>query len=187
MGAHKAKMQLFLLLTLLALAACAVTPQAPEKVQPHPVFPPPPDEPRFIYERSLYTSADILQDSDADVFRRFVTGEKQAGEAFSKPYDVAVHEGRIYVSDSVRRVVFMFDVPGKRFSQIGSDDPGSLHLPLGLDVDGNGNLYVCDATTKYVQVYDASGKYLRQLAGPDWLRRPSGIAVAPAGAMPWFA
>lgn len=181
MGAQKIRMRLFLLLTTLMLAACAMTPQAPEKAQPHPVFPPPPDEPRFVYERSLYTSADVLQDSDIDTFRRFVTGEKKAGEAFSKPYGVAVHQGRVYVSDSVRRVVFMFDLPGKRFAQIGSDDPGSLRLPLGLDVDANGNLYVCDATTKYVQIYDASGKYLRQLAGSDWLRRPSGLAVTPSG------
>ncbi|MEO7321054.1 MAG: 6-bladed beta-propeller, partial [Burkholderiales bacterium] len=181
MGAQSATMSLFLLLATIAIGACTVAPRTPETAQPHPVFPPPPEEPRFIYERSLYSSADMLQDSDTDTFRRFVTGEKRAGEAFAKPYGVAVHQGRVYVSDTVRRVVMMFDVPGKRFAQIGGDDPGSLRLPLGLDVDGAGNLYVCDGTTKYVQVYDSSGKYLRQFAGPEWLHRPTGLAVTRTG------
>ncbi len=163
------------------LAGCTTVPQGPEKPQAIPAFPPPPEEPRFIYERTLHTSADVLQDGESDAFRRYVTGEKRIGEALSKPYGIAVRNGRVYVSDTVRRAVMMFDTVAHQFAQIGTDDPGSLHLPLGLDTDAAGNLYVCDGTTKVVEVYDPTGRHLRQLAGTSWLHRPSGIAVSPTG------
>src|SRR3990167_8341772 len=47
---------------ILLLAACAVS--APPAVKPPeiPVFPSPPDEARFIYERTLYSSADVVKE-----------------------------------------------------------------------------------------------------------------------------
>lgn len=169
------------LMAIVALAACTTTQQTPQRVQEHPAFPAPPEQPRFIFERSLYTSADVTMDSDTDTFRRLVTGEKKMGEALAKPYGVAVHQGRVYVSDTVRRLVMVFDTLHKSFTQLGDTDPGSLRMPLGLDVDAAGNLYVCDGTTKFVHIYDSAGKYLRQLGGPEWFRRPSGLAVTRTG------
>jgi len=163
------------------IVGCAAVPEGPAKPKTIPVFPPPPEAARFIYERTLYSSADVIQDSNSDTFRRLVTGEKKVGEAFAKPYGIAVRQGRVYVSDTVRHSVMLFDFPAKRFELIGTDDPGSVRLPLGLDIDAAGNVYVCDGTTKQVHVFDASGKHLRQLAGREWLKRPSGIAVQPNG------
>lgn len=181
MKKHISRTALFGILQLvgvLLLAACAApTTQAPTEAIP--VFPPPPDEARFIYERTLYSSADVVkEDKNADL-RRLLTGEStRSGEGLAKPYGVAVFHGRVYISDTAQRSVAVFDIPGQRFFWIGEDEIGKLVVPMGLDVDGKGNLYVVDNAAKLVQVYDTDGKYLRTLAGDaKWFSRPSGIAV----------
>lgn len=147
-----------------------------------PVFPRPPDEPRFYYERTLYSSADVVLEDSKTRLRRSFTGESRVGEALAKPYGVAVYHGRVYVSDTVERAVMVFDIPGQRFFRIGENEPGQLAMPIGLDVDGQGNLYVVDASAKQVLVYDKNGKYLRTLADSKSFLRPSGVAVDAEGA-----
>ena len=168
---------------VLLLAACAAPPP-PGKAPEIPVFPPPPEKARFIYERTIYGSADIAKvDKDA-AWRLFLTGESTvSSEGLSKPYGVAVFHGRVYVSDTARASVAVFDIPGQRFFRIGDDDErGRLVTPIGLDVDGMGNLYVVDNSAKRVQVYDPDGKHLRTLAGDaPWFVRPAGIAVDASG------
>lgn len=173
------------LLGLTLLAAC-VAPTAQNAAKPViPVFPMPPDEARFIYERTLFSSADVVkEDKNADL-RRMLTGEPRVGEGMGKPYGVAAYKGRIYVSDTALRAIVVFDIPGQRFFKIGDDanDPrGKLLSPFGLDVDGNGNVYVVDAGSKSVKVYDPDGKYLREIARNVGFSRPIGIAVDAAGA-----
>jgi len=165
------------LILAVALGGCVSVPESPKTVQETPVFPPPPDEPRFIYERSLYSSADVVPDESASKFKRLVTGEQVEGEGLAKPYGIAVHHGRVYVGDTARHAVLVFDIPEKRFFMIGEDDPGALSLPLGLDVDRQGDLYVSDGTTKKIMVYNRDGKFLRAIGGPAWFHRPVGIAV----------
>jgi DNA-binding beta-propeller fold protein YncE len=163
------------------LGAGCVTVQTDAPKAEIPVFPPPPDEARFYYERSLYSSADVVKEDKNDALRRALTGELRTGEFLGKPYGVAAYKGRVYVSDTLNRNVFAFDIPGQRFFKIGEGDTGTLATPVGLDVDGKGILYVVDNKTRYVQVYDGDGKYLRSLGGPKWFAKPSGIAVDEAG------
>jgi|CXWL01.1.fsa_nt_gi DNA-binding beta-propeller fold protein YncE len=164
---------------ILLLASCAVSTPQSTKPQEIPVFPPPPDEARFIYERTLYSSADVVkEDKNADL-KRLLVGEARVGEGLGKPYGVAVFHGRVYVSDTSAHSVAVFDIPGQRYFKIGDDEElGKLRTPIGLDVDGKGNLYVVDTGARVVQVYDPEGKFLRTLAGDgSWFVRPSGIAV----------
>lgn len=145
------------------------------------MFPPPPETARFYYERTLRSSADVVPDEKGAAFRRLVTGEQKTGDGMAKPYGVAVQAGKLYVADTVRKEVLLFDQAGQRFRGIGSDDPGALGMPLGLDLDAQGNLYVADGLLRRVMVYDSGGKYLRAV-GIDQLKyRPSGVAVDPAG------
>ncbi|OFZ66652.1 MAG: 6-bladed beta-propeller [Betaproteobacteria bacterium RBG_16_56_24] len=141
------------------------------------VFPLPPDEPRFYFERTIFSSADVRPDTASDKFRRALTGEQITGDGLAKPYSVAVHHGRVFVGDTVRRTVMVFDIPEQRFFTIGEEDPGGLVMPLGMDVDKQGNLYVVDAKLKKVQVYDRDGKYLRTLGETTQFHRPAGLAV----------
>lgn len=169
---------------LLALAACGVVPPASDKkpVEQQLVFPLPPDEPRFYYERTLYGSADVVPEQANSALRQALTGEgPKSGEFMGKPYAVAVREGRIYVTDSVQRWVTVFDLPGKSFYRVGDEGPGQLTKPLGVDVDRAGNVYVADATLKAIVVFDKDGNFLRKLGGEKWFDRLSSVTVDPKG------
>lgn len=172
------------LIGLLLLAACAAPPEAPQSLKAPEIlaFPAPPEEPRFIFERSLYDSTDVVAE-DADFkLRQLFTGEgAKGGKGMAKPYAVAVFQGRVFVSDSAQRFVSVFDLPNQRFYTIGDDGPGQLTKPLGLDVDRAGNLYVADATAKVVVVFDKDGKFLRRIGGAKWFTRLASVTVDPKG------
>ncbi len=165
------------------LPGCMQAPVAPKDATPRAlVFPAPPDEPRFVFERSIRSSADILPVESASELRRLVTGEQASGEALSKPYAVAVYRGRIYVSDTVARFVRVFDVPQGKQYRIGEEEgPGQLLKPVGLDVDAAGNLYVADISARAVLVYGPDRRYLRRIGGEKWFSRLSSVTVDPAG------
>lgn len=168
----------------LLLQSCAQAPSATKDATPREiVFPAPPDDPRFVFERSIRSSADILPAEAGSELRRLVTGEQAGGEALSKPYAVAVYRGRIFVSDTVARYVRVFDVPAGKQSKIGDEEGvGQLIKPIGLDVDAAGNLYVADIGSKAVMVYGADGRFLRKIGGDKWFSRLSSVTVDPAGA-----
>lgn len=168
---------------LLTGAGCAVTPPVVQKPIEIPVFPPPPEPARFIYERSIYSSADVIRDDGKTDFRRMVTGEKKVGEGLAKPYGIAVHQGRVYVTDTVKRVVMLFDFPRGTYTEIGTQADGALRLPLGIDVDAAGHVYVSDGLNRHISVYAPDGKFLRYLGSPEKLKRPAGIAIDAAGAL----
>lgn len=170
-------------LLIVALAACAPLPEKPEDAKPRGplVFPAPPDEPRFAYEWTLYTSADVIPEERESQLRRMLTGEARSGVGLTKPYAVAVHQGRIFLSDSVDRFVRVFDISQGKHFRIGDDGAGQLKKPLGLDVDRAGTLYVADATARAVMVYDRDGKFLRKIGGEKLFDRLSSVTVDPRG------
>lgn len=171
---------------LLTVSGCAQLLEQDTKVkskESRPLyFPPPPEEARFVFERAIYGSADVVSAKAETSLKKMVTGATgRANEPLSKPYAVAVHRGRIFVSDTVSRQVKVFDVPEGRYFTIGADDPGRLRKPLGIDVDAVGNLYVADATTKFIVAYDRDGKFLRQMGGPSMFDRLTSVTVDKSG------
>ena len=166
---------------LVVAAGCVTTPETREPEVRELVFPQPPDEPRFVFERTVSSSANLREDTGTDRLRRAVTGESITGRGFGKPFDVVACKGRIYVSDTVERSVMVFDVPARRFFEIGNEDPGALAQPLGINVDSECRLYVADGTRKQVHVYAPDGTFERAIGGPDWFHRLSHVAVSPDG------
>jgi DNA-binding beta-propeller fold protein YncE len=166
---------------VLALGACAVAPPRHHRTAPVVVFPPPPAKARFVFERALRSSFNVVKETSTARFRQWATGAERVSQEFAKPFGVVAEDGRVYVSDTVRRSVMVFDIRRKRFFQIGTERPGKLVMPLGLALDGQGNLYVCDGTAKRIVVYNKNGKYLRAIGGPKFFHRPSGVAVNRAG------
>ncbi len=162
------------------LAACAEAPVEQKAVKPL-VYPPPPEEPRFVFERTIRGSGDVVPDETGD-FRRLVTGESTRGEGLSKPYAVAVYRGTIFVSDTVTRFVQVYDVPAGKVRRIGDEEgQGQLIKPVGLDVDAAGRLYVADIGGKAVMIYDTDGKFLRKIGSDKWFSRLSSVTVDPEG------
>jgi len=178
----KRHLQLFYSVTIIlissfALPGCISTGENPDFKPP--VFPPPPEKARFIWERTLRASSDVREISAADRFQIFATGVSGRAYGLAKPYGLAAYKGRIYVSDTVQRSVMLFDFPNKDFKPIGIDGPGQLAKPIGLTVDkNNGDLYVADNSGKRVVVFDGDGNYLRAIGGSEILRRPSDVALS---------
>ena len=159
------------------LAACAAAPTGEDRDTGPIVYPPPPDEPRFIYERTIHGSADVVTVDSETKWRRALTGERATTVAFAKPFDVEVCHGIVFVSDTVNRKVFVFDVPHGEFRQVGAEEPGVLRKPMGLASDDECNLYVADQTGKRIVKYDQQGEYLTAFGGDDIFDRLSHVAV----------
>lgn len=168
--------------TALLLAACtsmkAVEPEEPDVL----FWPSPPDLPRFGYETTLRSAADLLEESENKRMARRLTGEAvKADPAFSKPYGVAARKGKIYITDTVSRSVAVFDVPRRKVYYMGLRAPGTLVKPSGIALDGEMRVYVADVTARQVNVYDNLGLFLRSIGKPEDLERPTGVAVNAAG------
>ena len=169
---------------ILLLAACAPPAprqeaQAPQQPQ---VYPPPPAEPRFVFERSLYGSGDVVPEDEGAALRQLLTGQgPTGGEGLYKPYAVAVSQGRVFVSDTVQRHINVFDLPNQRFYRIGDQEQGKLTKPAGLGTDRAGNLYVADSVLKAVVVFDKDGKYLHRIGGGDWFTHIGSVTIDPKG------
>ncbi len=168
-----------LLAGLVLLSGCATAPDEQGTFIP-PVYPPPPAEPRFVFERALSYNDDVEELSRAQRFKLFATGASRRLYGLVKPFDVAVSKQRVFVSDSVQRSVLLFDIPGRRFREIGTDKPGELTKPLGIDIAGN-ELFVVDASTKRVMIYDLDGNYKRSAGSKAELRRPSDVVASADG------
>lgn len=164
----------------LLLAACASTPPA-EPDFDIPVYPPPPAEPRLIWERTLLYNEDVEAATQKQRFIEYATGASRKLKGLVKPFDVAVRQGRVYVSDSVQRLILVFDIAGERFFEIGKEFEGRLAKPLGLTIGRDGTLYVADVTARKVMAYDADGVFLRAIGSPDTLQRPVDVTISPDG------
>lgn len=162
-------------LLILGLTGCA-TPQTPPE-EPPLVYPPPPAEPRFIFERTLRFNENVQRLNAADKLKRLVTGVADDLQGLVKPFDVAAWGGRVYVSDTVQSIVAVFDIRAGRYFEIGKEDPGHIDKPLGLSVSPTGELYVVDAGRKRVAVYNADGQFLRSIGDAQILDRPSDTVV----------
>lgn len=165
---------------LVALSGCASTPSQ-QSFDPNPVYPAPPDKPRFIYERTLQTNEDVEKLTGFERFKIMATGRSPQVQGLVKPYGVAVSKGRVYVTDTAQDAVLLFDIPGGRFRQFGQDEPGRLQKPIGITISKQGEVFVADVTARRVLVYNLDGTYLRTLGSNELLRRPVGVAVSPDG------
>lgn len=168
----------FLVLTAF-LFACASTPEAPT-VGPL-VYPPPPEEPRFIFERTLSFSDSVEKAKFSDRLKLLATGAPKEVRGLTKPYDVAAYKDRVYVTDTVRKAVVMFDIPGGRYLEFGNEEPGMLVKPAGIAISARDEIFVVDIGANQVLVYDLDGHYLRSIGGQSQLQRPSDVTLDPTG------
>jgi len=113
--------------------------------------------------------------------RQFAVGQTDEMRGLVKPFDVAVYKGRVYVTDSVQSKIILFDLPDKRYREFGTEKPGLLTKPLGIDISSEGELYVADISARRIMVYDLEGKFLRAIGSKDLLQRPADVALNPAG------
>ncbi len=169
-------------LAIASVTGCAVAPPPEPAAKRAPLlFPSPPDEPRYEFERAIYGSADVVLPDQQSSLRQALTGEGSTSEGLGKPYAVAVHQGRVYVSDSAERFIKVFDFTQGKYSRVGDGDPGRILKPLGIDVDRAGRLYVADASARDIKIFAPDGKYVKSIGGMKWFDRLASVTVEPGG------
>lgn len=166
----------------LALGGCTTLSDTAATARKGPLYwPPLPAQPRFVYETDLRDSNSIRAESETDRFKRLVTGKQQQTESFTKPFAVAARQGSIYVSDTEDRVIYVFDVPLRKFYAFGYRPKGHLEKPMAIALDGKMNVYVADATERRIMVYDHLGLFEHAIGSKQDLDHPVGVAVNRAG------
>lgn len=167
------------MLSALILNACSFL----ENKRPFvpPVYPPPPESPRFVFEATVRSSNDITRRTFGDKLREFATGVRVDPAGLSKPYGIAVKKGRIYVTDTQQRAITLFDLNTRQFKIFGVSGGGSVQKPLGIDVSIDDEVYVADVTSRRIFVYDLDGNFKRLFGNDLLLERPVGVSVANDG------
>lgn len=162
------------------LAGCAVTP-VPRTQAVLPMWPMPPEQPRFVYEAVLRNAASLGDGPETTRMQRLLTGADGSKASFGKPLAVAAGRGRVYVTDTEGRRVFVFDLVQRRTFSFGTRFEGALKKPAGIALDANGLVYVVDSTARRLVIYDALGLYQRHIDGSRSWARATSVAVTPAG------
>ena len=100
---------------------------------------------------------DVLKENGAFV-RRIVSG------SLSSPWDVAIHDGEIFVADRGNSSVRIFNNAGEHVRTIGEkgSGPGQFSGATSVAVSLNGELYVSDFGNSRIQVVTTQGDYIRE-------------------------
>jgi len=169
-----------------SLEAQQAKPAAPSKTAASatdrmPVWPLPPEQPRIRYLRS-YHGVDDFKTRKAPKWKSMLLGDDdrdaKPADSMVKPYGIAVSKtGRLYVTDTVARRVFVFDSEAKTVSFLGESGAAKLTKPVGVAVDGDDNVFVADATANRVFGYAPDGRLLIAIGHEGELDSPSGLAV----------
>ena len=113
---------------------------------------------------------------------QFLRGPKN--RVFASPMDVACDANDdIYVTDSVRAQVYVFDVKGKFLRAFGGAGDAHLQRPTGMQLDRKARqLFLTDTLRHQVMVFGLDGSLVRTIgrrgAGPGEFNFPTGLALA---------
>jgi sugar lactone lactonase YvrE len=149
------------------------------------VWPMPPERPRIRYLGSLTGSMDVQPPKKKGWLTKLINEEEtQRVIGLGRPAGIAIDsQGRIYVADTFRGAVFIFDLANKTLDFIGADGRGKLANPYGIAIDKNDNIYVSDTKLKRVNAYDKDGNLTASLTkiGEETIVNPAGLAIDGAG------
>lgn len=109
---------------------------------------------------------------------------RNVGGDFASPQDIVIGDRRVYVSDAIRKQVFVFDLNGNLLTRFGS----GLLFPRGLGLDPGGRLHLADGDS--VRIFTPEGMEVSRYGAGRFLhalgvaiRSQDGlIVVADAGA-----
>lgn len=147
----------------------------------YPVWPLPPEQPRIRYLRSHRSVEDFKKKQDSR-WKRLLLGNDPAArppESLIKPYGIAVAKsGRVYVTDTAARRVFVFDTEQRSVEFVGESGTGKVAKPIGVAVDDSlDRVFVADATLKRIFGYGPDGQLAIAIGTEGEFDNPSGLAA----------
>ena len=152
------------------LGGCATANKTPKT---YTFFPPSPDEPRIQFLTAFASDADLGRHRS---FADYITGEQKLADPLIKPYGLAVHDGKIFVCDTVAGTIEVFDLKKNRASYFAPVGEGKLRLPINISIDADGTRYVADTGREQVLIFSADGIFLEALGKKDEMK-PADVAV----------
>ena len=168
---------LLLLFTVLGLCGCTATVR---KLPPPPVdlvWPAGGEIPRIQFLGSISTPKDLrISPNVLQRFWGYLVGWED--DSLVAPYGVTVDSaGRIYVVDTFRRSVHLFDPAAGKFQMFPSDNV-SMTSPIDIVVDdASDRIYVADSKEGVIKIFDDADDTTPRIIGGGLLRRPTGIAI----------
>jgi DNA-binding beta-propeller fold protein YncE len=157
----------------LLLAGCAT----PKPKQAAVFFPPPPNEPKIQFLKSVSGSKDV-EESQSDLALLLAGGNRDNGKPIARPYGVQYVNGKLYVCDlQGSSTVIIIDFKKKTFEYL-KENPGfgKLKKPINLAVDKDGSLFVVDTIKREVMIYDPTGKFVGSM-GKELNMKPVDVAM----------
>lgn len=166
------KKYIFFLLAVLILAGCSISPKEQEYA---PVFYPPlPNPPRIQHLLSLTTYNDLKESKSG--FSDFLFGEKSKESLVTKPYGIAVFDGKIYVVDAAKAGYIVINLKTRQHKFITGGASGRMKKPINITIDIDGTKYISDTGRAQVLVFDQNDKYVRAY-GIKGQFKPSDVAI----------
>ncbi len=135
-------------------------------------FPPAPDDPHIQFLTAFSADTDL---GHSWSFAEYIAGIKPAAPLV-KPYGLAVHDGKIFVCDTVQGVVQVFDLQKHRAAYFAPQGEGRMMMPFNISIDADGTRYVADTLRNQVLVYGSDGAYLTAIGKKDEFR-PTDVAM----------
>jgi len=163
------------IMTLVMLSGCATQPVVSTRY----VWPPPPEQPKIEWLRSIYAQNDFPKSTFVTILEEVFGKPSQV--SFNKPIDIKSNgKGLVYVTDIALSGIFRIDFNNEttEFWKRGDDPDNSLALtPYYISLDTDGNVYVVGTGSKQVFVVDAKGTFLRKFDYSAKMTSPGGILV----------
>lgn len=156
--------RIFVILLMLILISCLGSRKKTIDRDNLILFPAPPATARIQYLTSFSNSTDITGQRSS--FMRYILGD-EPDKPIEKPYGLALHNGKIYICDTMLPGLEIVDLKNRTFEYFNPGGMGQLKKPLNCAVDSHGNLYVADVLRKQVVVFDSDGRFLQAIGNPD--------------------
>jgi DNA-binding beta-propeller fold protein YncE len=137
-------------------------------------WPPFPAPPRVQFLTSYQYSDDVEPDKGG--LEELIYGKQRRVLPISKPYGVAMANGRIYVCDTRNRGVVVLDLEEQQSRIMGVSGTARLQSPTDVVVAPDGLTYVSDSQRGAIFVFDQDERHVGSL-GYEGLK-PTGIAVS---------
>ncbi len=182
----KAVVSLVIALALAAPAACQGKKERKRAISeakkvPELVWPLPPEKPRIRWLGSLSNNLDVEPPKKRGWLQKLINEQESVNVlGMERPAGIAVDSReRIYVADTLKGAVFVFDLEKKTLALLGADGQGRLANPFGIAIDSKDNVYVSDTRLKQVNVYDRAWNLTAAIrtVGNETIVNPAGLAV----------
>ncbi len=162
---------LIISISLTLLSSCNIFSRKNAGLSKLVVYPEAPETARFQYLTKISNSSDI--GGRQKYFAKIVLGEEK-GKRLTKPYGMAVRNGKIYVCDNYGGGMEVIDLERKKITFFQPGGKGALKTPINCYVDEKGYLYVADAGRLEIVIFDNLGNYVKSV-GEKY--KPSDVCV----------